>query len=190
MKTQKEVVSLIIRYSLLVIFAFPSFWLFYLIFTPLTVYPVFLVLSLFFHPALQGNTIIISCTPIEIIGACVAGSAYYFLAILNLSIPSIKLKKRLKMILFSFSILLFLNVLRIVSLSLIYLRGSSWFDFAHKAFWYTGSVAFVVLIWFAEVRLFKIKQIPIYSDLKSLFKSSSIFHPVTKFRKQQAKKKR
>ncbi len=111
---------------------------------------------------------------VEIIEACVAGSAYYLILIFNLALPKIKLHKRLKMISFAFIVLLFINILRIFSLSLMFAGDFYLFDMAHKLFWYLGSIIFVVGIWFAEVKLFKIKEIPIYSDIKLLYKKSNL----------------
>ena len=57
------------------------------------------VLGLFFDTLLMGNVILLdNRIPIEIVPACVAGSAYYLLLILNLSIAKIKLKTRIQMI--------------------------------------------------------------------------------------------
>ena len=78
------------------------------------------------------------------------------------------------MIFLSFGCFLILNIARIFFLSIAYVNGYSWFDFTHKLFWYLGSSIFVVGIWFAEVKLFKIKQIPFYSDLKFLYGHSNL----------------
>src|SRR3989344_411609 len=166
-------VDILIRYAILIILALPNFWLFYFVFTPLTVYFVYFLLNLFFNASVSGTTInIIDYVPIEIIGACVAGSAYYLLSILNLSTPNINLQKRVKMILFSFFFFLIINVLRIFLLGILLVNGSSFFDITHKLFWYIGSTLFVVGIWFAEVKCFKIKEIPFYSDIKLLYKNT------------------
>ena len=167
---RKEYFSLIIRYFLLVFLSLSNLYIFYLILTPLTVYPVYFLLSIFFNVSLQLNTIFINGFAIEIISACVAGSAYYLLLILNLSIPKIAFKKRLKMVLFAFSSLLILNILRIFLLVYVLLISPFLFDITHKIFWYLISIFFVVGIWFIEVKLFKIKQIPVYSDVKFLIK--------------------
>ena len=76
------------------------------------------------------------------------------------------------MIALSFILFLIINILRIFFLSLLFISGSSWFDFTHELFWYLVSIVFVVGIWFTEVKLFKIKEIPFYSDLKLLYKKS------------------
>jgi len=74
------------------------------------------------------------------------------------------------MILSSFISLLVINILRILLLIIIYIEGYSFFDITHKLFWYLMSIVFVIGIWFTEVKLFKIKEIPFYSDMKFLYK--------------------
>ena len=141
---------------------------------PLTVFPVYGLLNLFFDATLIGNTIFIGLTDIEIISACVAGAAYYFLLVLNLSTPKIDVKKRLKILGVSFGILLLINILRIFILSVIYFQNEAIYNFAHILFWYLGSTIFVVAIWFWSVQKFKIKEIPFYSDFKFLYSKSSL----------------
>ncbi len=161
--------NLSLRYLILVLIALPNLYLFYLIFTPLTVYPVYFIFNLFFNTTLTGTTIFFKDFSIEIIKSCVAGSAYYLLVILNLATPNIKLNKRIKMILISFVAFLFLNILRIIILSFLALSNSSFFDITHQLTWYLLSVLLVVGIWFAEVKIFKIKSIPFYTDMKLLY---------------------
>jgi len=173
-KIAKQFTGILIRYAILILSAFPNFFLFYFVFTPLTVYPIYFLLSLFFEPSLMGNIVLINKIPIEIIKPCIAGSAYYFLFILNLSIPNIKIKKRIKMIFLAFASLLILNILRIFFLSLMVINDSVWFGITHMFFWYVLSTVFVLGIWFLEVKLFKIKQTPFYSDLKFVYKNSSL----------------
>src|SRR3989338_1401040 len=154
----KNPLKIFIRYLIIVLIAIPNLFIFYFIFTPATVYPVFGLFKIFFKEVLLvGDTFQISNEFfIEIIPACIAGSAYYLLFILNLSIPKIKIKKRVKMIL---------------SLIFVYLpENQNLFNITHKLFWYLGTTIFVVLIWFIEVKAFKIKEIPVYSDIKYLYK--------------------
>ncbi|MGD9275793.1 MAG: pacearchaeosortase [Candidatus Pacearchaeota archaeon] len=169
-KKEKEVYGILARYLLIIFAAASNLFIFYYIFTPLTVYHVYFLLQIFLDVKLSGNVISLGHYAIWIIKACIAGSAYYLLFILNLSIPKINLKKRLKMISFSFLVLLAANILRIIILVL--LLGSFWFDFTHKLFWNLLSTIFVVGIWFLEVKLFKIKKIPFYDDIKILYKNS------------------
>ena len=173
-KGRNSIYSIFVRYLLLIITVLPGFWIFYFIFTPLTIYPVYFILKLFFQTVLTGNVIFIGnySTPIEIVDACVAGSAYYLLLIFNLSIPNIKFANRIKMICFAFVSFLIVNIARIVILSIIFVLKPNIFDISHKLSWYVGSIILVVGIWFIEVKKFKIKGIPFYSDLKFMLKKT------------------
>ena len=162
--------SIFLRYLIILLAAFNSLFIFYFIFTPLTLYPVFFLSKIFFNATLTGNTIIANSFNIQIIDACVAGAAYYLLLILNLSTPNLKLKTRIKGLLFSFILLLLLNIIRIFILIILLFSFSSIFDITHKFFWYFLSTIFVILLWFLEVKLFNIKDIPFYSDIKILIK--------------------
>jgi len=144
--------------------------LIYTIFTPLTIFPSLWLLDLFYKVSLNNNLITIeNLTKIEIIPACIAGSAYLLLFILIFSVP-INNKKRILAIISSFGILLSLNIIRIVILSIWFHEGFIFFDFTHKLFWYVLSTLFVIAIWFFIVKLISIKEIPIYTDLKSIMK--------------------
>lgn len=165
----KRYLDIVLRYLIILLIALPNLYIFYAIFTPLTIYPLYYLLKIFFDVSLSDSVLLLNGFQIAIINACIAGSAYYLLFALNLSIPSINLKKRAKMLLFSFLSLLILNIIRIFAFILLLFYGASLFDLTHKFFWYFVSTILVVLIWFAEVKLFKIKQIPVYSDLKYLY---------------------
>ena len=178
MKLQaKNILSLIIRYLILVLIAISGLGIFYTIFRPLTVYPVYGLLSLIFDVSLASQTIMIieNTLPIEFVKACIAGAAYYLLLILNLATPKIKFKVRIKMILTTFLAFLLINILRIFILSIMVYSGSVYFDITHKFFWYLLSTAFVVFVWFSEVKHYKIKSIPFYSDIKYLYEKSKRF---------------
>lgn len=166
--------SLFTRYALLLLLPLSNFYIFYLIFTPLTIHPVFFLFSLFFNAQLSQETIALAGTCIKIIPACVAGSAYYLLLMLNLSTPKIQFKKRLLMIATSLVALLLINILRIFFLGTLSITFPEAFDFTHKLFWYLLSIVFVVGIWVAQIKILKIKQIPFYSDLKDIYSKSSL----------------
>ncbi len=167
--------DIILRYLVLVLIALPGLFIFYFIFTPLTIYPVYFLLGLFFDVIILSKiNILVNNIPIELISACIAGAAYYLLLVLNLSTPKIKLKKRVYAILFSFAAFLILNILRIFILSFLAVTGFSYFNATHTISWYGLSTIIVVGIWFAEVKIYKIKKIPFYSDIKFLYKKSLI----------------
>ncbi len=157
-----------LRYSFLLIVAIPNLYIFYWIFTPITIYSFYFLANLFF----SSQHFFYIFNSVEIIDACVAGSAYYLLLVLNLSVPSIKFKKRLFIIFFSWLIFFLANISRILILSYLAISDSANFVLIHKIFWYFLSVVFVVLIWFFEVKFFNIKFIPFYSDFKFLYKKS------------------
>ncbi len=169
--TSKTLLNMFVRYIILVAVAFPGLWVFYSIFTPLTVYPVYFLLKLFFNASLFSNIIILvgQKVSVELIKACIAGSAYYLLLILNLTTFGIKAKTRIYMVLSSFFLFLIINILRIFLLTLLAVSGSSFFRIAHVVFWYLLSTIFVVGIWFLQVKIFKIKHTPLYTDIKFLY---------------------
>lgn len=163
--------NIILRYIILLALAIPGLKFLYVIFQPLTEYPVYWLLNIFYDATLKGSTIFIQgCYPIEIVGACVAGSAYLLFLILNLSTPNIKVVKRLKLLGIAFGSFLALNIIRIFILGLLIVTESSSFEFVHTFFWYFVSTIFVVGVWFFEVKKFNIKGIPFYSDIKSILK--------------------
>lgn len=165
----KFVRDIITRYLILLLLGLGNLYLIYGIFTPLTIYPVFFILSLFYDVSLSGIQLAIGNNVIELITACIAGAAYYLLLILNLSTP-MKSKKRLYSILYLISSLLLLNIVRIVFLSILFINNSDSFDFTHKFLWYGLSTIFVVVLWFSAVKIYDIKKIPFYSDYKALMK--------------------
>jgi exosortase/archaeosortase family protein len=189
--------NLIVRYVLLVLLGIPSLFIFYFIFTPLTFYPVFFILKALYGAVITTGSTTIACNTIanssilpnflsniacidttllfkglyaSIIPACIAGSAYYLLTILNLTTPMNK-KTRIKSIIFLLSTFLILNILRIVFFAILFVnKGFEYFNIAHSATWYFGSTILVVLLWFSNVLLFKINSIPFFTDLSKLYK--------------------
>lgn len=166
---KKDVIDLLIRYLVLLLLGL-SLSLFYFVFTPLTVWPVYRYLSLLNSGTrlFEGSVIFFKGEYIEIIGACVAGATYYLLMILNFGTP-MDVLKRIKSISFLVGSFLLLNIIRIVFFSLLLAGGFGFFDLAHKLTWYFGSTILVVVIWFVNVWLFDIREIPIYSDVLKLF---------------------
>jgi len=166
----EEAFEIVIRYSILLILAFQSLYLIYLVFTPLTVYPVYFILKAIYNATLlEGNVIFFKGVYAELITACIAGAAYYFLLILNLTTP-MKIKKRIYSILFILASFLAINIIRIAIFAFLLVRGFEYFDITHKIVWYIGSTILVLAIWFVNVYLFRIKEIPIYSDIKNIVK--------------------
>jgi len=167
MEMKNQIKFLFLRYFSLLILGLGNLFLFYFIFTPLTIYPSFLIMDIFYEASLFQNTIIFSGYEANIIPACIAGSAYYLLLILNLATPMSPLK-RIKSISFLLGLFLVINIARIVLFASIFASKYEIFDIAHSASWYFGSTILVILLWFSNVYLFNIKSIPIYTDIKSI----------------------
>jgi len=161
---------LIGRYISLVLLGLFNLGIFYFVFTPLTVYPVFGVLRIFDSSArlLAGNTLFFGGLYAAIIPACVAGAAYYLLVILNLTSP-MSVKTRIRSLAFLMFAFLILNIVRILVFAMLLTFGYEYFDIAHNLSWYFGSTILVILIWFSNVWMFKIRSIPIYTDIKDVF---------------------
>lgn len=172
-RDNKYFLDIFLRYLLLFLSALPHLYIFYFIFTPLTIHAVYFLLNFFVPTSLSGIVLTLGGEiPISIVPGCVAGAAYYLLFILNLSVPNIKPLKRVSLILAAFSFFFVVNVLRIVLLSMLYFNNFAYFDLIHKFLWYFGSIIFTASIWFLEAHFFKIKGIPFHSDLKFVYKKS------------------
>ena len=166
----KDAFGIFFRYFILLILPLGNLWLFYSIFTPATIYPVYWILhKLVGAQLLVGNVLFIKGYYAEVIGACIAGAAYYFLSILNLSTP-MKPGKRIKSLVFMFATFLILNILRITIFAKLFSVGYRYFDLTHALVWYFGSTVLVVVVWFTNVLLFNINAVPIYTDMSSLFR--------------------
>ena len=135
-KDNKSLAYIFFRYTALALLAIGNLKLFYIVFTPLTIYPVYFVLKIMYNCILIGtDTIFIKGYYAQIIPACVAGAAYYFLLILNLTTP-MPIRKRIYSILFFFAGFLAVNILRIIVFSNLMFKGYQYFDLTHKLTWY------------------------------------------------------
>ena len=169
---KRDVFNIFFRYFIIIIVGLFGVKLIYTIFTPLTVYPVYWILKIFYPSiVLDKITIFLEGYSIKLVEACIAGAAYYLLLILNLATP-MHFINRLKTLKFTFLTFLLLNIIRIVVFVVIFISGYDYFDLAHKAVWYFGSTILVVVIWFFSISLFKIKAIPAYTDFKSMLSYS------------------
>lgn len=159
------------RYIFLLLLAYGNLMIFYKIFTPLTINISFFVLKMIYPTAIvSSNTILFNSTAISLIPACIAGSAYYLLVILNLTTP-MSLKTRVKSISFLILTFFLVNLARIIFFSILAPERYAYFDITHVLFWYIGSTVILVGLWFINVKLFKIKSVPVYSDIKSIIAS-------------------
>ena len=168
-KEAKLLLGMFVRYFALLLIGTGNLYIIYAILSPLTISVAMAVLSIFTNPVRIGNFIGLTGITIEIIPACVAGAAFYLLLILTLSVPNVKPVIRTKAIITAIAILFILNITRI--LVLIPLVKSIHFQAIHWVIWHIVSTLFVVATWFAITAIYKIKSIPIYTDIKYLIKS-------------------
>lgn len=162
----KKILEILIRYSLAVFFAI-NLPFFYLIFRPITFYLFSLILSFFYKISIEGNFIFFDSFSLELVDACIAGSAYLLLLVLNLLTPKISILKRIFLFLFCSLSFLFVNLVRLLVSVFILKKGITFFKITHWIFWFM-SIIFVVAIWFFSIKLFKVKEIPFYSDFKTI----------------------
>ena len=137
---------------------------------PLTLYPVYIYLKIFFPVIIQGNSLVSADKSIEIVRACIGTSAVLLLLALNLATPSIKSIRRVYLFLYGLTLFLLFNWARIFLLSVLYLKESFIFNQIHIATWYFGSTVAVVAIWLVSIKIFKIKETPFISDAVYLAK--------------------
>jgi exosortase/archaeosortase family protein len=172
---KNEVLGLILRYGLifLSVFLIP---LFYVILKPLTVYCLYFIMQFFYKVGVNGNILGFFVSGnlfnVEIIDACVAGSAFFLLLILNLSTKNLGVLKRIWLFLFEAALLFLFNLIRLLVIIPLYLNGSALFPIVHELFWYVLSIAFVVLIWLFGAWVFRIREIPVYSDICWIIRKS------------------
>ena len=162
------------EYGLIIrgLLCFTPISLFYLILTPLTLYGSYLLLW-FYNPIIYGTGIIIGENLFELVGACIAAAAYLLLLILILLTKEIGFYNRIKMFLFGSLLIYLLNIIRIAFLVILSISfNTTLFEIIHTIFWKFLSGIYVAGVWILLVYLFKIKSIPIYSDLKYLYKNS------------------
>lgn len=171
MKHFNLIKNIAVRYLLIFLLSLGNLSLFYLIFTPLTLYPSYFVLKLLYGASLvYPNIIKFQSFTAELIPACIAGAAYFLLVALNLTTPMNK-KTRIKSLAFIILSFLLLNMIRIILFAYLAISGFQSFDLVHKLTWYFGSTILVVIIWLVNVYMFKIKSIPVYSDAREIIKS-------------------
>ncbi len=164
-----KIQSITIRYFLLIIISLGNFWIIYKTFTfPTITLSYFFIHLIYPLSLLEGNTIQYSSKLLAIIAPCVAGAAYFLLLLLNLG-TSMPLKTRIKSLVFLILTFFLINILRIVLFAVLFARNYLYLDLLHSITWHFLSIFIVIILWFINIRLFNIKQIPFYSDLKYLY---------------------
>src|SRR3989344_7679756 len=98
--------------------------------------------------------------------ACAAVSAYFLLLLLVVFTKDIKIKARIKIFLIGSLIIFSVNVARILLLIFILeKKGFSAFQQSHDVFWIIFGSFAVAFTWIFLTRFYKIKSVPVYSDM-------------------------
>ena len=162
----KKILGLFARYFSVLLIGSGNLYVIYKVLTPLTIHVLNTILSIFTTTELGGNIIHLRDLGIgiEMVPACIAGSAFYLLLLLVMSTADIKPETRTKALVSSFAILFALNILRIMIL--VPVANTPYFETAHWILWHLISTLFVVGVWLITIKLYEIKTIPVYSDIK------------------------
>lgn len=148
----------------------PLSWFSFLL-TPLTVYGSYIFLFPFLDVVVNGRILTVNGFPFEIVEACVATTAYYLLWLLCFLTKEIEVKTRFKIIIYGFLLIFGMNIFRIFLLVFIAMNyGFDWFSLVHLTFWNFVSGIYVALVWVFLVRKYKVYSIPIYDDMKNIYK--------------------
>jgi len=167
----KYTTKLILRIAIAIVIFFIPFNYINFVFTKITLYPSYLfALIKYSNAILENNYMIINSTLLRFIPACIGASAYCFLLVIILLTKDIKLKTRINLFLLGSLLILILNIIRIEILIYILMKyGSNLFRAARESFWMLISGVYVAIVWLFLAWKFKIKAIPVYSDLKYIF---------------------
>lgn len=144
---------------------------FYIVIAPITFYLSYLLLGIFYNVKLSSGALIINSIIINFVPACYAILAYFLLALLILFTKDIGLWRGCKIFLLGSAIIFFVNLVRIFIIVVILLeKGTNYFNTLHLITWKIVSTLFVVALWIFLTKEFKVKSIPVYSDITALIR--------------------
>lgn len=150
---------------------FLSFNLFFFIFSWWTARLSFLLSSLFFDTILQANLLTVNGELVALVPACIAAGAYLLLALLILFTKDMGFFRGITMFFAGSLMILIGNLIRILALiSLLVTQHVNYFDTLHLLSWKVLSSIYVVAVWIFLCKVYKITTIPLYSDLREVFK--------------------
>ena len=169
----KYELSLILRVIIAIALLSIPFNIFQWLFTQITVNFVYFVLVLIKAAPVLGkysvkNTIDVYGVSVRIIELCVTASAYYTMAILTIITKDISILKRAALFLLGALLIFIMNLVRIFILIYILANNGDLFRSLHQTFWFLLSFVYVALAWILLSKVFKVENIPIYSDIKFL----------------------
>ncbi len=146
-------------------------------FYPLTIYPPYYLLKIMNYQVFIIPPYIITLENyIRFSEACAAISAYFLLLLLIILTKDIKVKTGIKIFIAGSAIIYIVNMARIFLLIAILEKyGFSAFQQTHDILWIIFGSLLVALTWISLSRYYKIRTIPIYSDVKYLLKQTKLF---------------
>ena len=140
----------------------------------ISAYLSYLPLKLLYNANIADNVIYLGEKSIEYVEACGAVGAYVFLGLLILLTRNINFKKGLKMFFIGAILILFANIIRIDILAYLLIKNDiNMFITLHLFTWKILSGVYVALVWIFLVKMYDIKEIPLWSDFKHLKKKLS-----------------
>ena len=145
---------------------------FYVVIAPVTFYLSYLLLGIFYKIKLAPSAFIINEKIINFVPACYAILAYFLLALLILFTKDIGFMKGIRMFVLGSFVIFFVNLIRIfVIVAVLLEKGTNYFNAIHLFTWEILSTLFVFLLWIYLTKGFKVKAIPVYSDVITLVKN-------------------
>ncbi len=170
--------SLILRILLALVLLLIPFNIFSFFLTDLSLWstlPLIKILGYNFT-LVKGSILLFQQYNLEFAPACVATPAYYLLALMIILTRDIRLKQGISMFLLGSLLIFLMNIIRIDFLLIILAEfNENLFNKFHLLFWHIVSSIYVAGVWIFLTYKFKIKNIPIYSDLKYLYSKSLFF---------------
>lgn len=162
--------------------------IFYIFLTAPTIMISFILLKLAGYSVVKaGTSLIVNNVTLNFVEACVASSAYYLLLFLILLTKDIRLKTAFEMFFLGSLIIFSVNIIRIFVLIVVLLeKGYDYFNLIHLTFWYGVASVLVFLVWVYLTKKYKIKNIPVYSDV--VYLASKIKRNKKKTKEKKTKK--
>ncbi|MBS3108771.1 pacearchaeosortase [Candidatus Woesearchaeota archaeon] len=146
------------------------------IFYILLLKPTLYVSSIFlssYKPIITNDAIIINNIVLKFISACIATLAYVLLLLLILLTKDLGFKNGVKLFLTGSIIIFIANIIRVDFLIYAYFEyGSNLFSKLHLFIWQFLSGIFVAFVWVFLSYIYKIRNIPVYDDIKELYNRS------------------
>ena len=145
--------------------------IFYVVFSPLTLWVSYGLLRLFTDVTLEGTTILAENTTLVFVPACTAASAYLLLALLILLTRGISWRQGVLIFLVGSLLIFAANIIRIqVLFYLLFNVGKNYFDTLHLLIWKVLSSVYVAGVWIFLTWKYKIRETPVVSDFQYILR--------------------